>query len=102
MANLWFDVLSVNVDMGYRYFEGGPHESNCEDKSTLYKKLLKEYGRCIGKQYIDTNGKKLAIGWIFLKRDKYSDTKETFLSETWVTVYKSEPKREVIIHAEYA
>lgn len=49
----------------------------------LYKYGSEEFGRCIGKVYIG-DGKH--IGYVFVKRDKYEDTGETFLRETWVSL----------------
>jgi hypothetical protein len=40
----------------------------------------------------------MQVGWVFLKRDKYEDTGETFLHETWVTLLK---RHETIIEREY-
>jgi hypothetical protein len=50
--------------------------------------MVREYGRCTGRVYIDgADGKGLPIGWVFIKRKEYDDCKETFLQETWVTLH---------------
>jgi hypothetical protein len=53
----------------------------------LYKFGIKEHGRCTGKVYVDNkDGEPLHIGYIFEKRCKYADVKETYLQETWLTI----------------
>lgn len=68
----------------------------------IYRESLKEHGRCTGKVYIDvkTDDDTVTvaqhIGWVFEKREKYDDSKETFLQETWVTLlteYDPRPRR---------
>ena len=64
------------------------------DLSILYKYGVRNYGRCISKCYIDdSQGKPKQIGWVFIKRDKYEDTGETYLKETWLTVERKYPVR---------
>jgi hypothetical protein len=72
----------------------------------VYRMMLSEYGRCLGKIYVDTTvsvkdhgcgahpeTKTIAIGWTFLKRQRYDDDPtRSFLLETWVTLLKSRPQ----------
>lgn len=78
--------------------ESGLYETFTDDVGKLYRHCLKEYGRCTGKVYIDTDAGTKAIGWIFLKRQKYEDCNETYLLETWVTLHDSEPERTIKHH----
>ncbi len=66
----------------------------------IYRASQKEHGRCTGKVYIDTQSRgTISVGWVFVKRQKFDDSSETFLMETWVTlVDKDETVREVIHH----
>ena len=89
----------VNVDRGLRFGESGWYEPYTEDRGALFRACQRKHGRCIGKVYVD---RKVAVssdptlpafvldavpvGWVFLKRDKYADTHETYLKETWVTL----------------
>lgn len=68
-----------------------PHE--------VYYAASKEYGRCIGKIYIDPDARH--IGWVFEKRCKYSDSDKTYLQHTWIVPFKKY-KVERAVHAEYA
>lgn len=61
----------------------------------IFRASQKEFGRCISRAYIDTAEGVKAIGWVFVKRDRYEDTGETFLHETWVTLlteYDARPR----------
>jgi len=61
----------------------------------IFRWCQKEFGRCTGKVYVK-NG--IHVGWIFLKREQYEDSRETFLHETWITLV--EDKRTVITYHE--
>ncbi len=61
----------------------------------IFKYCQHEFGRCTGKVYIDTRTDDdpphkyphtKHVGWVFQKRDRYEDTKEFYLHETWVTL----------------
>ena len=53
----------------------------------LYSFGLKEYGRCISKIYTDNKQNNPShIGYVFLKKLKYDDCNEYFLSETWLSL----------------
>jgi hypothetical protein len=58
----------------------------------LYRDMQKEHGRCTGKMYVDRGGKPVWVGWVFQKRDKYTDSKKSFLLETWVNFYATNPQ----------
>ena len=76
----------VNRTEGYRYGDSGYYEPLTDGLGNLYKDLRGKYGRCIGNVYQDTpDGTPDKIGWVFLKRAKYTDSKETYLQETWIT-----------------
>lgn len=99
MSNLFIETVSVNRDKGYRINDPEFNETRFDHMGELYRELIKEYGRCTGKQYIlDIGGNcTVQIGWIFQKREKYTDCKETFLMETWVSIHTKKP----IINQEY-
>lgn len=94
MANLLCEEATANATEGYRIGDSGVYETWCETVGELYRASVKEHGRCTGKVYIDsTDGPSVAIGWVFVKRDRYEDTGEPFLRETWVTVHDAQPTR---------
>jgi hypothetical protein len=65
---------------------------DADERGALYRALVKEYGRCISKVYVDREGAPpLAIGWVFRGRQRYTDTGEPYLRETWVTRHKGPP-----------
>lgn len=53
----------------------------------IFKASQKEHGRCVSKVYQDTDDGTVAIGWVFNKRQRYEDSEETFIHETWVSLY---------------
>ena len=77
------------------------YETRYESTGDLYRSCMKEYGRCIGKMYIDKVGLlgtpigAQQVGWIFLKRAPENDG----CIETWVTVFTEPPVRTVAYSA---
>jgi len=62
----------------------------------LYRACQKEHGRCVSKVYVDDiSGRTKAIGWVFRSRKEcdhcYKST-DTYLQETWITLYSGMPK----------
>jgi hypothetical protein len=92
MSAVWIKETHVNETEGYLLGEPVIYETWAETPGELYKgqgwrgSLPAEYGRCTSKVYIDTEEGTKAIGWTFLKRDKYEDTGESFLHRTWISV----------------
>ncbi len=87
MSNILISETWINRTEGHGIGESGVYETYTDSLGKLYRSLRKEYGRCISKVYIDRDGKAQAIGWVFLKADRYEDTRERFLRETWVNVH---------------
>lgn len=98
MSNLFIETVSVNQDIGYRINDPEFNETKFDHMGQLYKGLIKEYGRCTSKQYIDVNGKPVQIGWVFQKREKYTDCKQTFLMQTWVSIHTEPPTTTITPH----
>lgn len=103
MGNLFIEVVRSNVTKGYRITDPDFQETKYSDNGVLYKALVKEYGRCISKQYIEMGkiigyNNRVQIGWVFAKRETYTDAKkpikkdrDTFICETWVSVHSKKP-----------
>jgi hypothetical protein len=53
----------------------------------IFRYSQKEFGRCVSKVYQDTKDGVKAVGWVFQKRERYEDSRETFIHETWVSLY---------------
>ena len=59
----------------------------------------KEYGRCRGSVYIDTqNGNTQRVGWIFERAEKYEDTGQPFIRSVWVVLHEKYPDVERTEH----
>ena len=75
----------VNATEGYQLGDGDEYETVYDDAGELYRSLVREYGRA-RKMYQETGNGDRQVGWVFEKRAKYTDSNETYLQETWVTV----------------
>ena len=75
--------------------DSGLFEPFTEDRGELFRAFQQSNGRCIGFVYVDTkDGGAEKVGWIFEKRRAYEDSpKETYLSQTWVTLHEEKPTR---------
>lgn len=90
--NLYISETYVNATKGQQFGESGVYETFTSDKGELYRSLVREFGRCTGRVYVDREGKPpQTVGWVFLKRCNYEDTGEPYLREVWVTVHKEPP-----------
>lgn len=100
-GNLWIEENWVDATRGCRIGDSGVYETHYEtsERGQLYRALVKEYGRCVSRVYIDkADGGVQAVGWVFQQRKKYDDTHETFLRETWVTLHSAPPTHTVTPH----
>lgn len=62
----------------------------------LFNFFLKECGRCISKLYIDTDDNTKQIGWVFERKEKYTDIHEPWIHQTWITLLTDIiPEREI-------
>ncbi len=95
MTNLCLRETYVNVTENCQSGKSDVYESFTDKIGTLFRSLQKEYGRCIGKVYIDVKDKAKQIGWIFQKRQSYTDVNETYLQETWIELHEREPETTV-------
>jgi len=92
----------TNATKGYRCGDSGIYEPYTEDISKLFRDYQQTYGRCKGKVYVDgQDGKPCAIGWVFEKREKYTDCDETYLQETWVMLHEDKPTKTIEYHYHY-
>jgi hypothetical protein len=67
------------------------YETFSDDPGELFRAFQREYGRCTGSVFVDKDGTSRRVGWVFQKRARYTDTKESYLMETWVTLHTREP-----------
>ena len=93
MGNIWCSEDYVDAEKHLLLGNSEPYETYCETPGELFRASRKEYGRCTSRIYIDTSEGMKSVGWVFLKRQAYEDSpKETYLQETWVTLYKGSVK----------
>jgi hypothetical protein len=110
MSNLFIDIAQTNETKHYHLSDPELVETNFDDMGELYRSLVKEYGKCVSKQYI---GDGVQIGWVFEKRVKYDDVRSSrafkhmtpverdkcsFIMATWVAVHTEKPTKTIINH----
>jgi hypothetical protein len=79
----------IDADQGAIFGEDPePQETWTDNIGKLFRDCMQEYGRCTSKVYIDTKHGTDAIGWVFLGRQQYDDSKDTYLREVWVTLFE--------------
>lgn len=103
MSNLFIEVVYTNETKHYRISDPEFVETRFSNKSELYRSLVKEYGKCVSKVYIDDG---VQIGWVFERRVKYDDVRSSkafkhmskierdncsFICSTWVSVHMAKP-----------
>lgn len=95
MDNIVMKESWVNATKGYRLGDSDWYEAFTDDEGELFRSMQKEYGRCIGKVYIDMpkDSDSLPVGWVFLKKEKYTDVDEHYLKETWIEMKHRYPIR---------
>lgn len=84
----------VNRTESHMIGDSGVYETRYDKIGDLFRSLQREYGRCVSSMYLDVAGQP-RIGWIFVQRDKYTDSDETYLRETAVTLHKGLPEKTV-------
>jgi len=95
-STFWIRETFVNADQNCRFGEGEWMDSGQTSLGSLYRSLRSEYGGCTGKQYIDrADGPPVQVGWVFRKRMKYEDSKDTYIREVWVAVSSTAPQLRV-------
>lgn len=92
---LWIRTTALNVTEGHSLGGDPPFETSFETTNELFKRCVKWYGRCVGKMFVGDNRQ---IGWVFNKREKYSDCDQTYLHETWVEVHDKPPTTTTEFH----
>ena len=90
MSYIWLKEVTINKTEYYRLGESGVYESCHNNVGELFKSLKKLYGKCVSNLYMEVaatkHGKK--IGWVFEKRKKYDNSRDTFLCETWISLHE--------------
>lgn len=94
-------TVVVNDEKSYRVGKSDLYESFTDNIKRLFLVMMREYGRCISKVYVDTPEGAKAIGWVFEKRVKYADCNETYIQHTWVTLHKEHPIKTIEYYYNY-
>lgn len=82
----------VNATEGYIYSEydepiGDYADDNGRvDMGEFYRAGVVNFGRCTSKVYVDSSDGVRHVGYCFQRRERYEDTGESYLRETWVVL----------------
>lgn len=87
----------INVTEGHGIFEVPVYETDFSEPGELFRACQKEHGRCVSSIYLDTPSGTVRTGWVFQSRRPYSDSAETYLHETWVSLFER-PSKTVTQH----
>lgn len=99
-GQLYVEETHVDVEERAHIGRSPIMATGISDPGELFRRLQREHGRCTGRVYIDAEdsmtgeARTIPIGWVFRKRKQYSDSPDTYLHETWVTVHCEPPETE--------
>ena len=88
-----FGISMLNRSENYRIYDdvldiGDLYLGDEPSIGDIFRAMRNEYGRCTSKVYVDLHDGGVAqVGWTFEKREKYQDSEDTYLQETWITLY---------------
>ena len=96
---LWIQEEFVNETKNQRFSNGPWIDTDCSEIGELFRRLSREYGRCISKIYVDKmSGPPMQVGWVFEKRMEYDDAHRirdkadrTYIRHVWVNVSNGDP-----------
>jgi len=96
---IYIEEIFVDASEGYIFGRSTIYESGYNNPGDLFRELQREYGRCVGRVYVDSpDGQAIPVGWSFIKRVRYPDSPPTYLREVWVLLYKKPPTVERTYH----
>ena len=99
MNNIYVQEQFVDRTRECRTGDSEVYESFTSNVKDLFQHLQQEHGVCISNIFRDgPNDEAVPIGWVFQKRMKYSDTKESFVQEVWVSLHKAPPTKTIEYH----
>lgn len=85
MGNIIMREQWVNQTEGHMLGETEWYEAYTDDEGELFRALQRDAGRCTGKVYVDTDEEDARpVGWVFIRKEKYTDVDEYYLRETWI------------------
>jgi hypothetical protein len=81
----------INETEDCKVGNSGLYETFTDNIKRLFTAYQSQFGRCLGRMYETIKGVDTAIGWVFEKREQYTDCKEYYTQQTWVTLHNSKP-----------
>jgi len=86
----------INKNEDCTFGDSEVYETFTDSVGELFKHLQQEFGRCVSSMYIDKkDGTTKKIGWVFEKKNHYTNSDEKYMQETWIELHKSEPRKTI-------
>ena len=80
----------INKNEDCTFGDSEVYETFTDSVGELFKHLQQEFGRCVSSMYIDKkDGTTKKIGWVFEKKNHYTNSDEKYMQETWIELHKS-------------
>jgi hypothetical protein len=81
----------VNEDQNCRTYDDLEYE-HFDSPGEAFRAMREQYGRCTDHIYIDKkDGSTTKLGWVFVKREKYTDCNEYYLQCAWCSLVTHTP-----------
>ncbi|MGI9449804.1 MAG: hypothetical protein ACR2QH_04040 [Geminicoccaceae bacterium] len=84
--------IFINEDRGVQFGDSGWYPSALDDAGDLFRQLRVDYGAARNLYRDVGGGEPIKVGWVFHRRDRYTDTDERYQRSVWVEVSATEPK----------
>ena len=86
----------INRNIDCIFGDSEVYETFTDSIGELFKHLQQEFGRCTSSMYIDKkDGTAKKIGWVFQKKNHYTNSDEKYMQETWIELHKSAPLKSI-------
>jgi len=85
--------ICLEGEEGKGYLMGDP--ITCTDPFSsnpgeIFRFCQKEYGKCTSSIYVDAKKGVKRIGWVFRRKEKYTDCDKWYIHEVWITLLEKE------------
>jgi len=84
--------IFVDEDKGAQFSDSGWYPSRFDDAGDLFRQLRADYGAARNMYRDVAGGQPIKVGWVFHRREHYTDTDELYRRSVWVEVSVTEPK----------
>ena len=84
--------IFIDEDRSVQFGDSGWYPSRFDDAGDLFRHLRADYGAARSMYRDVDDGQPIKVGWVFHRRECYTDTDELYSRSVWVEVSATEPK----------